>query len=93
MILEPTADERASSPYWLLIRAERLRVVNGCLRRLAEKQRCVLTLRYGREMSFTEIAAVWGVSKVAVHRMHSRALRRLAAALAERGITRPSDLL
>jgi RNA polymerase sigma factor (sigma-70 family) len=61
-------------------------VMDCCLRALTRRQFEVLSLLYSRDMSQVEVAAAFGVSKVAVCRMHARALRTLRAELAARKV-------
>jgi RNA polymerase sigma factor (sigma-70 family) len=51
--------------------------VKDWLSRLTPREREVLALRYGADLSTTEIAAALGLSEANVHQIASRALRRL----------------
>jgi RNA polymerase sigma factor (sigma-70 family) len=62
-------------------------VMDCCLRALTRRQFEVLSLLYGQDgMTQVEVAAVFGVSKVAVSRIHARALRALRAELTARKV-------
>jgi len=52
-------------------------VLNGLLRRLPERERRIVWLRFGCEMSQSEIAAHVGVSQMQVSRLLARSLTRL----------------
>lgn len=58
--------------------SDRNEAMNKCLQKLPEKQKSVLNMRYGRDMSFKQIALKYGVSKQSVHRMISRIHASLA---------------
>jgi RNA polymerase sigma-70 factor (ECF subfamily) len=67
-----------------LLRREAQERVRDALRRLRERDRELLTLRYLEQLSTRELAAVLGVSEGAVKVRHLRALERLRA-LSPRG--------
>jgi RNA polymerase sigma factor (sigma-70 family) len=70
-----------------VIEQERTRLVmECCVRSLTRRQFQVLTLIYHHGLSQVEVAALFDVTKVAVCRMHSRALRALRAELASRKV-------
>ena len=58
--------------------SDRNEAMKKCLQRLPEKQKSVLNMRYGLDMSFKQIASKYGVSKQSVHRMISRIHASLA---------------
>src|SRR5919198_2564679 len=51
--------------------------LRALLARLDDRERTVVALRYGAEMSAIEVAAVMGLTPANVHQIASRALRRL----------------
>ena len=55
-------------------------LMKSCLNALTCREREVLALRYGADLSVEEIAACLGLSTANVHQISSRALRRLRAA-------------
>jgi RNA polymerase sigma-70 factor (ECF subfamily) len=55
-------------------------LLKACLRALTSREREVLALRYGADLSVEEIAECLGLSTANVHQVSSRALRRLRAA-------------
>lgn len=52
--------------------SDRSEAMQECLRKLPEKKRSMLNMRYGRDMSFKQIALEYGVSKQSIYRMISR---------------------
>jgi RNA polymerase sigma factor (sigma-70 family) len=67
---------------WLGIEA-----MNGWLSDLRPREREVLALRYGADLSTDEIARVLGISRANVHQISSRALRRLREIMSEPEVT------
>lgn len=58
--------------------SDRNEAMQNCIRKLAEKQRSILNMRYSRDMSFKQIALEYGVSKQSIYRMVSRVHALLA---------------
>jgi RNA polymerase sigma factor (sigma-70 family) len=58
--------------------------VKGWLGELAPRERDVLAMRYGADMTAAEIARALELTEANVHQISSRALRRLRAILGER---------
>ena len=87
--LERRADQNhrplgAESPEQLAILGEEHRDVLAALRRLPERQREVLILRYFMDLPEPEIAAAMGISQGTVKSTTSRAIAALARELKER---------
>lgn len=77
IIKEPACVESdAGRDTWELLQPE--------LQKLSEQNRQIIELYYGENMSFTEIARKWGVSKAAVSMRHQWALRELRSKLASK---------
>ena len=81
------------SPLDQAMLAEAKRLLRSAVARLPERQRLVVLLVYREELSLTEIAADWRVSVPAVSQAHTRALRRLRAALAGAGVVDLREVL
>lgn len=73
--------------------AEAKRLVRSAVAGLPERQRLVVLLVYGEERSLTAIAADWHVSVAAVCQAHTRALRRLRAAMIAAGVAQLNEVL
>jgi RNA polymerase sigma factor (sigma-70 family) len=67
---------------WLGIQA-----IEGWLSHLRPREREVLALRYGADLSADEIARCLGISRANVHQLSSRALRRLREIVGEPELT------
>jgi RNA polymerase sigma-70 factor (ECF subfamily) len=74
-----------TSPSRQALREELRLRVRAALRRLGERDREVLVLRYLEQLSLAEIAAVLGTNAGAVKSRHARALLRLQALLGDEG--------
>jgi RNA polymerase sigma factor (sigma-70 family) len=72
-------DEAAADTEAML--ADEHRTVLRALRRLPDRQREVLTLRYWSDLSEAQIAEALGISRGAVKSYASRGMRRLAELL------------
>jgi RNA polymerase sigma-70 factor (sigma-E family) len=77
----PPGDIAAASPEELLVLSEEHREVVAALRRLPERQRECVVLRFYLELSEAEIAAALGISVGSVKSHSHRAIAALAAAL------------
>ena len=73
---EPRADE-------LFAKAESAEQVREALAQLAPREQALLSLRYGDELPFEDIAAVLGVPASTVRSIHRRALAKLRGILAD----------
>ena len=51
---------------------DRNEAMKKCIRKLSEKYRSILKMRYGQDMSFKQISLEFGVTKQSIHRMVSR---------------------
>ena len=61
--------------------------VKGWLSMLSEREREVVAMRYGADLSTAEIARLLGLSDANVLQISSRALRRLRMELSDRELT------
>lgn len=75
-----------SSPFLFQVERERRRLVAEAKRTLPNRYQTLLEWRYGEGFTFAEIGQRWGVSRVAVHHMHTRAMDLLRRYLRSRGI-------
>ncbi len=78
-----TYDDAAPSPAELAERRQRAGFLKGALRRIPERDARILSLYYVEEFTYSEIAGLLGVSAPRVCQLHSRALTRLRAELAD----------
>jgi RNA polymerase sigma-70 factor (ECF subfamily) len=78
-----------ASPSELLEHAELLGQVRDALNELQEADRAVLTLRYALDYEVDQIAEVLDINVAAVHMRLSRARKRVAERLADRGVKSP----
>ena len=62
--------------------------VRSLLAPLDERERAVVALRYGADLSAIEVAAVLGLTPANVHQIASRALRRLRSELETEALSR-----
>ena len=77
-------DESAEQPLDLLIRREDVEALKGAIRRLGQRDRLLLTMKYFDEMSDGEIAGVLGIGVDSVRPCLMRARRRVQDRLRER---------
>lgn len=61
--------------------SDRKKALKKCLQKLPEKYRSVLKMRYSQNMSFKQMALVFGVAKQSVYRMVSRIHALLASCI------------
>lgn len=59
--------------------------LGGAIDELPEKERLVVSLYYWDELTMKEVAAVLGITESRVSQIHSRAVARLRASLAQKG--------
>ena len=76
--LPETADE-AVDPAVELDRARQRRALLIALGELPERERAIVSLRYGAELNATEIAAIAGIEPATIRKMLERARTRLGA--------------
>jgi RNA polymerase sigma factor (sigma-70 family) len=72
--------------------AELREVLGDAISRLPEREKLVVTLYYYEELTLAEIAQVLGVTETRVRQIHTRAVLRLRARLAEAGLDDPTRL-
>jgi RNA polymerase sigma factor (sigma-70 family) len=91
-MLQQAAGE-SSSPYYVVSKRERRRILRSIRWKLNYKQRQVMDLRYDAGLTFVQIAALLGVKPQAISQMHAdRILPALREELAKRRIVL-TDLL
>lgn len=86
-------EDDGPSPFAQCVTAEAAHLVWRCVSHLPARQRALLTFRYRHDWTFGAIADNWGVTEVAVHRMHGRAIVALRIELADCGVTRLGEVL
>ena len=75
--------DHASDPLRAILGRERARLVNAAIRRLPEKERAAVALYYKSDRTMREVADSLGLSESRVSQLHSQALVRLRAILAD----------
>jgi RNA polymerase sigma-70 factor, ECF subfamily len=75
--LPETADDDAVDPAGDIDRARQRRALLMALGELSERERMIVSLRYGAELNATEIAATIGIESAAVRKTLERARTRL----------------
>jgi RNA polymerase sigma factor for flagellar operon FliA len=75
--------DHASDPLRTVLGRERARLVNAALRRLPEKEHAAVTLYYKSDRTMREVADSLSLSESRVSQLHSQALARLRAILAD----------
>ena len=75
--------DHASDPLRTILGRERARLVNAALLRLPEKEHAAVTLYYKSDRTMREVADSLGLSESRVSQLHSQALVRLRAILAD----------
>jgi RNA polymerase sigma factor (sigma-70 family) len=73
-----------------LASAESHEIIRSAIGGLTRSHAAVILARYFDGLTFREIGDVFGVSEVAVHKMHGRALARLRVSLELMGVDRLS---
>ena len=84
--LTPTGDlpdlaDEAADPAEVLDSARRRRALVAALAELSERERTIVSMRYGADLNATEIAEALGLGAAAVRKVLERARARLAARL------------
>jgi DNA-directed RNA polymerase specialized sigma24 family protein len=87
------AASETSSPFFRVAGLERVAILEVAGESCTERQRVLLILHYGFDLTLTEIAGEMGVTPSAAMHMHARALRELQVALARLGIHAIRDLI
>jgi len=75
--------DHASDPLRAILGRERARLVNAAIRRLPEKEHAAVALYYKSDRTMREVADSLGLSESRVSQLHSQALHRLRAILAD----------
>ena len=88
----PSRGEAESSPFASVAVAERGTLVSALVTALTPRQRAVIVLHYGEEMSLVAIAELFGVTDSAVSAAHQRALCSMRQQLGAEGITGLGEL-
>lgn len=79
------------TPATLYAAAEIAGVVRAAMGGMMPRHAELLSLRYERDLTLGEIAALWGVSEPAVHAMERRALARMKLSLELMGVNSVGD--
>jgi DNA-directed RNA polymerase specialized sigma24 family protein len=79
-------DSESRSPFYRCSEMERVSILEVAGEHCTKRQRVLLILHYGLDLSLSEIAGEFGVSRSAATHMHTRALRELQEALLRMGI-------
>jgi RNA polymerase sigma-70 factor (ECF subfamily) len=84
---EAVAAPDSGTPAAKLERAQAIQALEDCLRELDEKPRAVLLLRFKEEMSFEDMAAIFGEKAPALRKRAARALPLLRQCLEGKGVS------
>jgi len=82
-LCEYLPDDPEETPLLLCLRSEMKELLTRAIEELPEKERQVLALYYYEELTMKEVGAVLGVGESRVSQIHSMAVARLRARLAE----------
>jgi len=82
-LCEYLPDDREETPLRVCLRSEMKELLTRAIEELPEKERQVLALYYFEELTMKEVGAVLGVGESRVSQIHSMAVIRLRARLAE----------
>jgi RNA polymerase sigma factor for flagellar operon FliA len=88
-LCEYLPDDPDETPLLLCLRSEMKELLTRAIEELPEKERQVLALYYYEELTMKEVGAVMGVGESRVSQIHSMAVVRLRARLAELTAVRP----
>jgi RNA polymerase sigma factor for flagellar operon FliA len=88
-LCEYLPDDPEETPLLLCLRSEMKDLLTRAIEELPEKERQVLALYYYEELTMKEVGAVMGVGESRVSQIHSMAVVRLRARLAELTAVRP----
>jgi RNA polymerase sigma factor FliA len=88
-LCEYLPDDPEETPLLLCLRSEMKELLTRAIEELPEKERQVLALYYYEELTMKEVGAVLGVGESRVSQIHSMAVVRLRARLAELTAVRP----
>lgn len=81
--VEPVADTAAESPLDIFLDTQQRSRLMEAIDQLPERERLLMALYYQEELNLKEIGAVLGVSESRVCQLHSQAVSRLRARLAD----------
>lgn len=81
--VEPVADTAAESPLDIFLDTQQRSRLVEAIDQLPERERLLMALYYQEELNLKEIGAVLGVSESRVCQLHSQAVSRLRARLAD----------
>jgi DNA-directed RNA polymerase specialized sigma24 family protein len=88
---EPEDDsDGLQSPMARLLGEEHRERIKAAIEALPEREKLMITLYYQEELNLKEIGAVLGVSESRVCQLHSQAISRLGARLADRVHAEPA---
>ena len=88
-LCEYLPDDPEETPLLLCLRSEMKELLTRAIEELPEKERQVMALYYYEELTMKEVGAVMGVGESRVSQIHSMAVVRLRARLAELTAVRP----
>ena len=81
------AGRQAQVPEELIVRAERRKLVSGEVGRMPSRYRVIVHLRYGGDMTLSQIGAKLRVRESRASQLHQSALSFLRRALQRKGVT------
>jgi len=84
-LCEYLPDDSEETPLFLCLRSEMKHLLTRAIAELPDKERQVLTLYYYEELTMKEVGVILGVGESRVSQIHSMAVIRLRARLAELG--------
>jgi len=90
-LCEYLADDPEQTPLLRCLRSEMKQLLVRAIEELPEKERQVLALYYFEELTMKEVGSVLGVGESRVSQIHSMAVVRLRARLAEMTAARPRE--
>ena len=88
-LCEYLPDDSEETPLFLCLRSEMKHLLARAIAELPEKEQQVLALYYYEELTMKEVGIILGVGESRVSQIHSMAVIRLRARLAEVGEGRP----
>jgi RNA polymerase sigma factor for flagellar operon FliA len=82
-----------ASPHWTVLRQQRSAILWEEIRRLPDRYRKVVSMRYSGELTLRQIGAELSVNESRASQIHRLALTRLRQALSSRGVRAMSQVL
>jgi RNA polymerase sigma factor (sigma-70 family) len=76
-MFDQTEGRVAPDPLSELLAREEYQQVRSAIEKLSDRQRQVIMIRYQTESTFKAIGLLLGISEVAAHKLHSRAIEQL----------------